>query len=349
MPSSIGGRSMSRGIPDWLRRVPGLRRLALMYRGPAIAAERDRLKSKLQGAPPDAAAAAAALPKGAWLWCDLETRRRIQALGINVVPTNFYSNTPTIADVEGSFEYLPGTPPYALPLDEPAMLAELESLTPFAAEFAPPTADPGDGGYFWDNGLFNGSDAMAYYGYLRKLAPAAVVEIGSGFSSLVALTALKANGRGRLTCIEPYPRDFLKGREDISLVQKPAQQISVEFLNDTLRDGDVLFIDSTHTVKAGSDCLHIYLRLLPYLRRRLHVHVHDIHLPFGMPRDYLLHRQIHWTEQYLLLAYLLDNPKVRILFGSRYHMWRNPEALAKLNQGKAPAGGGSFWFEYRGA
>lgn len=328
---------MSGGIRALLKRIPGLQHLA---------------RTAGRSGQPDAAALAELLPKGAWLWCDLEVRRRIQAHGINVVPANFYSNTPTIADIEGSFEYADAghkQPPYDLGLDEAAMQAELESLMPYASEFTPPKGDPGDGGYFWDAGLFGFSDAMAYYCYLRKLRPKTVLEIGSGFSSLVALMGLKANGTGHLVCAEPFPRDFLKDRADITLVQKPAQVLAAEYFNDTLADGDVLFIDSTHTVKSGSDCLHIYLRILPKLRRRLHVHVHDIYLPFAIPRKQMLERQIHWTEQYLLMAFLLDNPKARVLYGSWYHAWRNPQMLERFMQGKALPGGSSFWFEYRGA
>ncbi|HSN17841.1 MAG TPA: class I SAM-dependent methyltransferase [Gammaproteobacteria bacterium] len=359
---------MSGRILSWLKRVPGLQRLAWMYHVDAIVAERDRLKAALadcavaahhdpqpvrrerdHAQPRDPVALATALPKGAWLWCDLEVRRRIQAHGINVVPTNFYSNTPSIADIEGSFEYASDEPPYVLPADPASLDAELASLTRYASEFSAPHQDPGDSSYFWDNGLFSGADAMAYYCYLRKLAPQRVVEIGSGYSSLVALMALKANSKGRLTCIEPYPRDFLKGRHDLDLLQETAQDITAERLNDLLADGDVLFIDSTHTVKAGSDCLHIYLRLLPHIRRRITVHVHDVHLPFAMPKGAMLEKQCHWTEQYLLLAFLLDNPKARIRFGTVYHAWRNPGLLEGLMGGKAPAIGASFWFEYQGA
>jgi hypothetical protein len=343
---------MNGTIRAWLKRVPGLSRLALMYHAPIIAAERDRLKALLATLHSDPVEAIRLFPKSTWLWGGLESRRAVQEQGYNLVPTDFYSNTPSIADIESSFEYADPelrVPPYDLGLDDAAMQAELQSLMPHAAEFTPPTADPGDGGYFWDNGLFGASDAMAYYCYLRKLKPRTVLEIGSGFSSLAALAGLKANGSGRLVCIEPYPRDFLKGRADITLVQEPAQRLKAEYFNDILADGDVLFIDSTHTVKTGSDCLHIYLRLLPKLRRRLHVHVHDIYLPFGMPKNDLLERQIHWTEQYLLLAFLLDNPKARVLYGSRYHAWCNPQMLELFMAGKAPIGGGSFWFEYRGA
>jgi hypothetical protein len=108
----------------------------------------------------------------------------------------------------------------------------------------------------------------------------------------------------------------------------------------------VLFIDSTHTVKTGGDCVHIYLRLLPALRREVLVHAHDIFLPHGMPRDWLM-RHYYWTEQYLLLALLTDNPRARVLYGSAYHERYNPGPLTELMGGKYGAGGGSLWFRYR--
>jgi hypothetical protein len=140
----------------------------------------------------------------------------------------------------------------------------------------------------------------------------------------------------------------LKNDRRISLHAVKAQQIHPEFLNDTLHDGDILFIDSTHTVKTGSDCLHIYLRLLPEIRRDIFVHAHDVHLPFGLPKEWLLNLQRFWTEQYLLLAFLTDNPKASLLYGSRFNGTRFPERMDALMGGKFPRGGGSLWFRYNG-
>lgn len=293
-------------------------------------------------------------PLNTWLWSGLKARRRMQKRGINVVPSDFYSNTPSIADIEGSFEYRTAadTAPYDLGVDNRRAREELQSLMTYATEFSPPAtvADPDQAErFFWSNSQFSGADAMSYHCYVRKLMPATILEIGSGYSTLVAREALKINARGKLCCIEPYPRPFLRSSRDIELITRPVQEISAEFVNDKLVDGDILFIDSTHTVKSGSDCLHIYLRLLPKIRRNIHVHAHDIHLPFGIPQQDMLDRQIHWTEQYLLLAFLLDNPKATVLYGSRYNDWRNADLMKEMLGGKAPPVGASFWFEYRGA
>ena len=228
------------------------------------------------------------------------------------------------------------------------LLGTLVELLPYAAELDPPLdGDVAAGTFFWNNGMFSYSDAMAYYCLLRWKKPATVVEIGSGFSTLVALEALARNGRGTVHCFEPFPRDFLRRDPRIRLHEMPAQEIRLETLEGILGDGDVLFIDSTHTVKAGSDCLHLYLRLLPRLRRHLHVHAHDVFLPWGMPKEWLLDRQYYWTEQYLLLALLTDNPKATVLYGSVWNGERLTDLMQVLMDGKYPFGGSSLWFEYR--
>ena len=282
-------------------------------------------------------------------------RGMLQQSGVNVVPANFYSNTPSLAEIEESYEYREKDPPY-LNRDvfvQQRLQDELAALVEYSAEFDPP--DNGDEekatAFFWNNAQFSFSDAMAYYAYVRRLRPKTVVEIGSGFSSFVALEALGRNGAGRLACIEPFPRPFIEeldrqGR--LGLHRMRAQDLTPEALDSMLDDGDILFVDSTHTVKTGSDCLHIYLRLIPAVRKRIHIHVHDVFLPFGLPQVWLLDLQIHWTEQYLLLAWLTDNPRAKVLFGSEYHRHFNPGQLANLMHGRSAPKGGSLWIEYDG-
>lgn len=161
----------------------------------------------------------------------------------------------------------------------------------------------------------------------------------------MASAAIEANGHGEIVCIEPYPRPFLRGIPHVTeVLERPVQTIGANWFNDVLGDGDLLFIDSTHTVKLGSDCLHLYLRVLPALKRKLLVHVHDVFLPEAMPRHWALDYQLFWTEQYLLMAYLLDNPKTKVVFGSNYHQIMNPETLRKMTPPPLAVGGSSFWF-----
>lgn len=112
-----------------------------------------------------------------------------------------------------------------------------------------------------------------------------------------------------------------------------------------LRDGDILFIDSTHSVKYDSDCPHICLRILPAIKSSITVHVHDIFLPRSLPLHMLRGHQIHWHEQCLPHAYSQSNPRPRTIFGSHYHFIRDRPALNLMMHGRYEAGGASFWFE----
>lgn len=289
------------------------------------------------------------------LWADPQDRERLQGHGLNLIPVNFYSNTPSIAETFNSYEYSEAEPPYLHCglFDQDKLRAELAELIRYGIDFTPAQTGDMDNArsYFWKNGQFTGSDAMAYYAYIRRIRPRNIVEIGSGFSSLIALEALARNAGGRLHCIEPFPRPFitaLAAEGALELQARPAQELMVECLNSILQDGDILFIDSTHTVKTGSDCLHIYLRLLPKITKKIFVHVHDVFLPFALPQRWVIDHQIYWTEQYLLLALMIDNPRMQLLYGSAYHKHFNDDLLTELMYGRSVSGGASFWFEFDG-
>jgi hypothetical protein len=289
------------------------------------------------------------------IWSSIDDRARLQEHGLNIIPSNYYSTVPSIAEIDGSFEYLEPRAPY---LDcgifnNDELRNRLFELIPYAHEFTPDELGDEDlcNSFFWGNSQFSHSDGMAYYSFIRQIQPNTIVEIGAGFSSLIAMEAISKNGTGKLICIEPFPRPFITSLSDgggLNLEKKCAQDITSEMLNDALCDGDILFIDSTHAVKTGSDVLHIFLRLIPRIRKKIYIHVHDIFLPFGMPKNWLIDHQIYWTEQYLLLAFLIDNPRIRVLFGSNYHKHFNSDLLNRFMHGRSAAGGGSFWFEYDG-
>ncbi len=288
------------------------------------------------------------------LWSPRKDRETMHKAGVNLIPSNFYSSIPSIAEVRDSFEYKDAVPYLDETLFNPDTMREtLAGLVAWSADFTPQLEGDQETcrSYFWKNSQFASSDAMSYWAFVRKTRPRTIVEIGSGFSSLVAMQAMEKNGAGTLQCIEPYPRPFItalatEGR--IRHIPLRAQDVTAAMLNELLDDGDILFIDSTHTVKSGSDCLHIYLRLLPAIRKKVLVHVHDVFLPFGMPQAWLLDMHIYWTEQYLLLAFLTDNPRARVLFGSAYHQHFNKPLLEAFMHGQFGSGGASFWFEYDG-
>lgn len=282
------------------------------------------------------------------LWSDKDTRLALESHGISLTPSNFYSSTPSLSEIEGSFESRVDAP-YANEtlFKDDHLVNTLAELKEFSHELVAPIDDDPDcpKGFFWENGQFGYSDAVSYYSFIRSRKPKRILEIGSGFSTLVASKAIEANGFGSIICIEPFPRPFLESIRHVEEVIKvPVQDVDADWINSRLSDDDFLFIDSTHTVKIGSDCLHIFLRLLPRMKHKLLIHVHDVFLPDGMPAEWAKQNHIYWTEQYLLLAYLLDNPNIKVEWGSHYHLKNNRNLLQELAPTHVLPGGSSFWF-----
>jgi hypothetical protein len=293
--------------------------------------------------PPELGRILDGVPRQRLLW-EPEWRAEFEQRGMVIVPAGFYYPVPTTAEVAASFEARE-----RLPYDDPgvfdreALREQLLTLLPFSEEFDPPEHSEEPTAYAWESRMIGFSDAMAYYATIRVTQPEVVLEVGSGASTLIALQALERNGKGRVVCVEPFPKGFLRGL-DVELVESPVQELPAEWFAERLPEGSILFIDSTHAVKAGSDCLHLYLRVLPALRERVTVHVHDFNLPRGTPPDWIEDR-LFWTEQYLVFAYLLHNPRTRVLFATVANMIWHPELMLELMHGRARAGGGSLWFE----
>jgi len=179
-------------------------------------------------------------------------------------------------------------------------LALLHKLTKYRNELL-------DTGFDFKNDFFNGFDAAIYYCLIRHLQPQRIIEIGGGYSTRIADKALARNQKGTLTCIEPYPEDrLLEPQLNIEIVDKRVEEIDLSFFS-CLEANDILFIDSSHTVKFGSDVCYEFLEILPSLNPGVWIHVHDIFFPHDYPADWLLNRRLALNEQYLLEAFLAFN------------------------------------------
>ena len=170
--------------------------------------------------------------------------------------------------------------------------------------------------------------------------------MGSGFSSLVAAEAISKNTDSALICIEPFPADFLRqGFPGLqSLIEKKVEDIDLEFFSQ-LDSGDILFIDSSHTVKIGGDVNFLFLEVLPRLRPGVIVHVHDICLPFDYRRDWVMGEFRFWTEQYLLQAFLSFNSDYEVLLANHYLAHYYLEDLKRTFPNSPWWHGGSFWMQ----
>lgn len=203
--------------------------------------------------------------------------------------------------------------------------------------------------FFRRNDAFQNLDALVYWSMIRAHRPARIVEIGSGFSTLLAMRAVQENGIGLVTAIDPYPREFIRRCEgQMTLIAAPAEHVALEVLR-SLEPDDIVFVDSSHVVRQNGDVTWFFLKALPALRSGVLVHLHDIHLPFDYPIDLVRQRNVYWTEQYLLHAYLLHNTTDEVLFGSRYAAHLFPAETGAAFPGVDKLDGASFWLRIHGA
>jgi methyltransferase family protein len=254
-------------------------------------------------------------------------RRGAARLGVHVLPKTFYSAIPDLATLPAdTFERRSPLAGIAFDLD-----GQLERVR---AHLAEPAREfrlevPAE--------TYGRLDSTVLYAMLRWLRPARVIELGSGASSSVIAQALEPDADYQV--YDPYPGDGVPGR----LERLPAQDVPPAAF-ESLQDGDVLFVDTTHTVKVGSDVNHIVLDVLPQLAPGVVVHFHDIFLPYEYPRRWLEDFGLYWSEQYLLQAFLALNADFEVLVAVTALLRDRGDAFAALLPDGATRGGGaSFW------
>ncbi|HEY7147402.1 MAG TPA: class I SAM-dependent methyltransferase [Streptosporangiaceae bacterium] len=270
------------------------------------------------------------------------TVRAVVASPPYVPPGHFYSPLTSVTDRVRALSW---TQAPAVDMGAERQLALARQLLPVLAQ---PLPGPR---YRADNSMFGPADAAVYRAMLAVLRPARVLEVGSGYSTAVALDEADASPELaglRVTCIEPFPARLLgllsqadHGR--LTLLRQPVQDVGLDAYTG-LGPGDVLFIDSTHVVKAGSDVVWLLLHVLPRLAAGVVVHVHDIFWPFEYPALWLRQGR-DWTEAYLLHAFLAGNAGWEIMFFPSW-FWRHcPDLVPRRLAAAEP---GSIWLRKTG-
>lgn len=265
---------------------------------------------------------------------------------------HFYSPVIDAKDLRKRRDTLWAAPSPELPgvdLNEAGQRALLQELRAIGAEYP-------EGGVFAPlngrntfrepNGMFEGLDARMLYALLRHRQPKRLVEVGSGHTSLLSghVNEQHLGGSCEITCVEPYPPDFLSPLPlgVTRLVKARAQEVDPALFT-SLEAGDFLFIDSSHVSKTGSDVNTLYLDVLPRLAPGVVVHVHDVFLPAEYPQNWVLEEERSWNEQYLLQALLTFSSGFRVLFANYYaSQFLSEEVEATFGR---VYGGGSFWME----
>lgn len=229
--------------------------------------------------------------------------------------------------------------------------ALLHQLQPYVADFNYGTESEKTTPhcFFEPNGRFESLDSRMLFCLIRLYKPQRIIEVGSGLSSLLMADAniRFSNDKIDLTCIEPYPPAYLQS--SIPGIQRVLpQKVQKVDINEfkSLQSNDILFIDSSHVSKTGSDVNFLYFEVLPTLAAGVIIHIHDIFFPHDYPPEWVIEEERSWNEQYILHALLLFSSTFEVLFGSAFAHEHFPELVSEVF-GKTVSGG-SFWMRKKG-
>lgn len=276
------------------------------------------------------------------------------------LPVHYYSPIPDITDLKNRNIWKQRSSLPGIHWDEQSQLEFLALLGKnYGTECHWPAENSGHAGhYYTENNSFIFGCAAAAHCVIRHFKPKRLIEIGSGFSSLIINEALSQNAGQSHPCeytiIDPYPQSFVSGLSQLhSLMGQRVELVSPTFFR-KLQPSDILFIDSSHMVRIGSDVNFLILEVLPSLNSGLVIHFHDIPMPYEYPESYLTNPSFRmlWTESYLLQAFLSHNPNFKILLAMSWimaeHLPEFRKAFPHYNPSIHRNFSGSFWIQKKG-
>lgn len=267
-----------------------------------------------------------------------------QRFGVDVLPRHFYSEIPDIRDLRRNGDWKrPHSMVGVRGADTGVQFDFLESCCPQGL-----VAELSRRNVFRDACSANGEpgfslvDADFLYCFIRSVRPEKIVQVGCGVSTSVMRIAAEGSQdyRPEIVCIEPYPTDFLKAAArsgEIRLIPEKAQQVALEALTD-LGENGFLFVDSTHTVKPGSEVNRLILEVLPRLAPGSWVHFHDIYFPYNYQRGLLDDELFFCNESALLHAFLINNTAYSVRASLSMLHYADPVRLGRSLPNYRPAG-----------
>jgi hypothetical protein len=199
--------------------------------------------------------------------------------------------------------------------------------------------------FYYNNGSFPSGDAELYYSIIRSIKPNIIIEVGAGFSTLMALEAIKNSSNPvSLICIEPFEHPELN-LLPIEIKRELVENVELSFFKQ-LKSNDILFIDTSHVLRPGGDVMYLFLKILPQLNSGVWVHIHDIFYPNEYPVEWLRDEFRLWNEQYLLIAFLCNNPSFEVMFSLSYlkeNYFKEVSLYFPILANQSERNPGSFW------
>jgi predicted O-methyltransferase YrrM len=242
-------------------------------------------------------------------------RNALKRIGVFPIRDHYY---------EPQFDYQNKKQPFSRDRNLPGIdwnvAGQLEMLASFSftQELAQlPVEKEGALDFHFGNLLFGSGDAEYWYQLIRSVQPRRIIEVGGGYSTLMAIKAVRKNREDnpsyscRHICIEPYEQLWLENT-GVPITRRKVEDLPLKFFSE-LQQNDLLFIDSSHIIRPQGDVTFEFLEVLPVLNKGVIVHIHDIYSPKNYLGRFLEESVLFWNEQYLLEAFLTHNDCWKIL------------------------------------
>ncbi len=271
---------------------------------------------------------------------------------LSFVPAgHFYSPIPDPEYVHQHRAEIFDQDPESIPGIDLAASNQIELVKSLAAYYDempfPDQQQPGSR-YYFDNTFFGHGSSIVLYSIMRHFRPKRIVEVGSGFSSAAMLDVNDRffDGNIQFTFIEPFPDRLLsllsqEDQQKQKVVQEIVQDVPRSVFSE-LESNDILFIDSSHVAKIGSDVVLLLTEILPTLANGVIVHIHDMFWPFEYPENWIREGRA-WNELYFVKAFLQFNNSFEILLFNSYLGIQQKELMQECLPRFVPDGGSSLW------
>jgi hypothetical protein len=263
-----------------------------------------------------------------------------QRFGATVLPNHFYSEIPDFNELHRTIGWR--KPMSMFGIEHAATGDQLATLRDWMAV----GREAGDIAGVHDRactangeGGFGPMEAQALYAFVASVRPQRIVQVGCGVSTAIIIEAAQAVGyTPTVVCVEPYPTDVLKrlaAERRITLHAAKAQDVPADELAG-MAEGGFLFVDSTHTLRPGSEVIVLISEILPRLTPGTWAHFHDIYFPFDYGPALLEEGVFQFRENTLLYAYLVNNSKWRLEMCMSMLHHAEPELLGEALLGYEP-------------
>lgn len=259
-----------------------------------------------------------------------------EMFGFHIVSDHFYEPIPNLRQLNNEYSDTEPTLPFGVKVDfREIEQKHIERINKYGNEFE---QNATEAGYCMSNPYFRPFDAISLYCFLRDQKITRVVEIGQGFSTLVLLAALKKNNQEsgkdiHFVSIDPFERlssqENTKFAVEVSVYQQQVQDMDSTDVLSLLDENTLLFVDSSHVLKPGSDVEYLMRHIYPMMPSGSFLHIHDIYTPYPWPLDNYIKKKWFWNEQGHLESFLAFNSAFRIILPI-YWLFKDSKDLKRV-------------------